>query len=129
MSKDEQRKLEDAIENVETLKQRVKKEMAMAKVMRVQEHGEKTGEKVKYMVIKAREQVNEAVRVLFSKDSKLYNVGSGMDYEGERDSVEVGKIKVVNREGGMPLLKTVVRLKPENVRDIIRTNVTALMAH
>lgn len=34
-------------------------------------------EKISYMIIKAKEEVNEAMKVLFAKDSKMHQLNAG----------------------------------------------------
>jgi hypothetical protein len=73
-SREEQNKLEGAVEWVSGLKTKVKKEMALIKVTDLTKQNAERGEEAKrinYMVIKARHQVNEALDVLFAKDSHL----------------------------------------------------------
>jgi hypothetical protein len=93
LTKDEQAKLENALENVEVLKSKAKKEMALIKVIDLtrkdqtspaaeevetteqqkgDENVEASKEKVKYMIVKAKDQVNDAFKILFAKDSMLY---------------------------------------------------------
>lgn len=40
-------------------------------------------EKLNYEILKARDQVNEAFKVLFAKDSKLHQVKSNNEREAE----------------------------------------------
>jgi len=76
-SREEQVKLEGALEAVEGLKSKVKKEMALLRVIDITQHEEQRGgtlshsEKINYMVVKAKDQVNDAFSLLFAKDSKL----------------------------------------------------------
>ena len=90
LSKDDQGKLENALENVTFLKSKMKKEMALIKVIDLTKREEKEKEveeqikkdiapdegreKINYMLLKAKDQVNDAFKVLFAKDSRLHQV-------------------------------------------------------
>jgi hypothetical protein len=87
LTKDEQGKLENALTNVEYLKSKVKREMTLVKVpdltLKVNKKADEEcitqeqalgQEKINYMIIKAKEEVNEAMKVLFAKDSKLHQL-------------------------------------------------------
>ncbi len=85
-SRDEQSTLESAVENIEGLKSKVKKQMSLVKVIDLtqkepQKGSEEDGldsvqlrEKINYMIVKAKDQVNDAFDVLFAKDSGLNRV-------------------------------------------------------
>ena len=76
--------LEGAVETIEGLKTKVKIEMAAVKVIDLtkaassEEHGQEDStqvkEKINYLIVKAKDQVNDAFNVLFSKESNLNKV-------------------------------------------------------
>ena len=90
LSKDDQGKLENALENVTFLKSKMKKERALIKVIDLTKREEKEKEveeqikkdiapdegreKINYMLLKAKDQVNDAFKVLFANDSRLHQV-------------------------------------------------------
>lgn len=146
LTKDEQGKIEDALENVEVLKSKVKKEMALIKVIDLtkkdqmvekqkgEEFIESNREKINYMIVKAKDQVNDAFKILFSKDSKLNSVKSIKDIakpSEEKANIDIGekvvddeKIKIGSiRINGLPPLKKVVNLNPLLVNEL-KTNLT-----
>lgn len=88
-SREEVNTLEGAVEQVECLKSKVKKEMALIKVIDLttndvrqvieekQQHGSevetgKNVEKINYMLVKAKDSMNDAFNILFTKDSLLH---------------------------------------------------------
>lgn len=80
LSKDEQTVLKSALTNVDSLKSKVKREMASQRVINLLEttkvdksQNEVQGkeEKINYLILKAKEEVNDVVKVLFAKDSKF----------------------------------------------------------
>ena len=82
-SREEQNKLEGALDTMEGLKSRVKKEMALLRVIDITKNASAQDEqkggsiaapnvdKINYMIVKAKDQVSDAFDLLFSKDSKL----------------------------------------------------------
>lgn len=87
LTRDEQGKLESALDNVMYLKKKIKKEMALVRVIDITKREEQQRdaekkllkdivpegkEKINYEILKAKDQVNEAFKVLFAKDSKLH---------------------------------------------------------
>lgn len=88
LNKAEQVKVKSALESVETLKFKVKKQMACRRIVDLtkttpaassaapQPEEAKTNEPhpnetFNYMVMETREKINDAMQILFSKDSKL----------------------------------------------------------
>ena len=85
LNRQEQTKVEDALESVEALKFKVKKQMATRRVVdlskplqdqgstaeAVQAAAKLNTESQNYLVVEAREKINEAIEVLFTKDSRL----------------------------------------------------------
>lgn len=85
LNRSEQTKVEEALESVETLKFKVKKQMAARRVVDlskplseqgstaevVQAAAKLNTESQNYLVVEAREKINEAIEVLFTKDSRL----------------------------------------------------------
>lgn len=72
--------LKSALTNVDSLKSKVKREMASQRVINLLEttkvdksQNEVQGkeEKINYLILKAKEEVNDVVKVLFAKDSKF----------------------------------------------------------
>lgn len=92
MSKDEQGTLENAVSNVDILKSKVKREMVQARVVdlkalkehqqaKVEENMKAGQEKINFLIVKAKEEVNETVKMLFSKDSKFHQVRALKDQQ------------------------------------------------
>ena len=88
LNKAEQLKVQSALESVETLKFKVKKQMATRRIVDItpktissapkSEEAKETDanepsstETFNYLVMDTREKINEAMQVLFSRDSKL----------------------------------------------------------
>jgi hypothetical protein len=86
LNKAEQMKVQSALESVETLKFKVKKQMASRRIVdltkapitpkpeeakNVEMKQPNFTETFNYMVMETREKINDAMQVLFTKDSKL----------------------------------------------------------
>eukprot|EP00347_Sterkiella_histriomuscorum_P006662 403351912 len=139
LSRDEQNKLESALDNVMYLKKKMKKEMALIKVIDITKRDEEQKEvekkllkeivpegkeKINYEIMKAKEQVNDAFKVLFAKDSKLHQIQtlsksqhlaqqeSNIDQLPKSNTLRMGFLKL----SGAPL-KQVISLVPSDVQD------------
>ena len=143
-NREEQGKLEGAVEAMEGLKSKVKKEMALIKVVDLlkrnstiseeqqkgdSEEGVKVAEKINYMIVKAKVQVNSAFDVLFAKDSSL-NKAKGLNdlpliprtTKVGSEQVPIGTLRVT----GLTLPK-VIKLGESSLKDL-RSNLT-VFAH
>lgn len=158
--------LENAVGTIEGLKSRVKKEMAAVKVVdlskvdistilplvatNTQQEQQKGGskdepldsmklkEKINYMIVKAKDQANDAFNLLFAKESSLhkvkdisdavtveivqddlttaegvYRVNSIPTFTQHQEKINVASIRLQ----GLPKLKKVVNLTDSNLRD------------
>ena len=106
--------------------------MAQVKVIdlsKYEERGEELSnkEKINYMIVKAKDQVNAAFKVLFAKDSKLHRVEEiGFAKKsleeviekrvGDLDKLKIGTI-IINGLSTIAL-KKVVNLNPQNIKDL-----------
>lgn len=119
LSKDEQGTLENAVSNVDILKSKVKREMVQARVVdlkalkehqqaKVEDNMKAGQEKINFLIVKAKEEVNEAVKMLFSKDSKFHQVRALKDQQPvatetqDLSKVQIGSLKI---SGPVPNLK------------------------
>ena len=135
--------LEGAVETIEGLKTKVKIEMAAVKVIDLtkaassEEHGQEDStqvkEKINYLIVKAKDQVNDAFNVLFSKESNLNKVVEAQkalipdvstDQAQASEKLKLGTVKLT---GVFPPLKKVVNFTDSNLRDF-KQNLT-IFAH
>ena len=85
LNKDEQKTIEEAIQGVDELKTKVKRQMARARVVdfskidRVAAPAPGKNESYNYLMVEARQKLNTAMDVLFAKDSRLRKVAAPLD--------------------------------------------------
>ena len=164
-TKQEQNMLENAVGAVEGLKTRVKREMAAVKIVDLtkvdistilplvpinQQEQQKGGskeealdslklkEKINYMIVKAKDQANDAFNFLFAKESSLHKVKDLSDAvtveivsDDLTTSEEAPKVNILPtfhqhqekinlasiRVQGLPKLKKVINLTDSNLRE------------
>ncbi|CDW91225.1 UNKNOWN [Stylonychia lemnae] len=133
ISRQDQINLEQALDNVMYLKKKMKKEMALIKVIDITKREEQQlesekqlkneiihegMEKVNYEFLKAKDQVNEAFKVLFGKDSRLHQIQSFKErqvqnLENTHNILKLGTLRL----SGAPI-KSVISLIPTEVKDL-----------
>ena len=131
-SRDEQSALEGAVETIEGLKTKVKREMALVKVKDLTQGQKKEEEleskqvkdRINYLIVQAKDQANDAFDVLFSKDSTLNSVKElksallapkeDPNSVGDSERVKIGTVRL---NGKLPLLKKVINLSDSSLRD------------
>ncbi len=134
-SRDEQSMLEGAVETIEGLKTKVKREMALVKVIDLTKEGKskqeqqseeevdskKLKDRINYLIVQAKDQANDAFDVLFSKESALHSVKdlksalvATKGPSGEAEKLKVGTLKL---NGTLPPLKKVISLSDTTLKD------------
>lgn len=105
LTEDERTKVENALTSIDTLKTNAKRQMARAKIVDLskvsfEENGAKPASKTEhlnYLVVEARQKINNAMNVLFSNDCRLKSLQSCNEIQRMKAVAENKEIPGVER--------------------------------